>query len=208
MTQDERTGLIVAGGRSRRFGDRDKAVANLAGVPMIRRVADGIAPVIDRLIVNCRTEQVSAIRSVLAGYDRPVRFVCERTPDTGPVAGIKAGLRTIEDDAYTFVTACDMPLVDSDVVAHLFNRGQGHCAVIPKAEDGRLQPLHAVYRSSEMVAACEAALADGQRSIRAAVAALNAVIVPPAELRTHGSTTTFENVNTPTALQAVSERFE
>ena len=34
------TGAIVAGGRSTRFGDRDKAVAELAGVPMIRRVAD------------------------------------------------------------------------------------------------------------------------------------------------------------------------
>ncbi|UPM44009.1 molybdenum cofactor guanylyltransferase [Halocatena salina] len=208
MTRGEHTGLIVAGGRSRRFGNCDKAVADLAGVPMIRRVADGITPMIDRLLVNCRAEQVSAIRSALAGYDHPVQFVCEQTPDTGPVAGVKAGLCAIEDDAYAFVTACDMPLIDSDIVAHLFDRGRGHDAAVPRTEDGRIQPLHAVYRSSEMVAACNAALADGQRSIRDPVAALDAAIVPSAELRTYGSTSTFENVNTPTALQAVSERIE
>ena len=42
-------GVIVAGGRSTRFGERDKAVADLAGTPMIRRVVDRIAGVTDEL---------------------------------------------------------------------------------------------------------------------------------------------------------------
>ena len=49
-----RSGVVVAGGRSTRFGAPDKAVADLGGTPMIRRVADRIAPAVEELVVNCR----------------------------------------------------------------------------------------------------------------------------------------------------------
>lgn len=216
MVTGEPAGLIVAGGRSRRFGDCDKAVVDLGGVPMIRRVADRLAPAISVLIVNCRTEQVPAIRSALVGYDHPVRFARENVPDNGPVAGIATGLDALQDDArngndgdeqYAFVAACDMPLIDSDVVAHLFKRARGHDAAVPRS-DGQLQPLHAVYRLHAMVAACESALAAGRRTARAPLDTLDAVVVEKSEIRAHGRSDTFENVNTKAALAAVADRIE
>ena len=69
-----RYAAVVAGGRSTRFGDRDKAVADLAGTPMIRRVADRLADVTDRLVVNCRADQRAAIEDAIAGYPNPVRY--------------------------------------------------------------------------------------------------------------------------------------
>lgn len=213
MVTGEPAGLIVAGGRSRRFGDCDKAVVDLGGVPMIRRVADRIAPAIGTLVVNCRTEQVPAIRSALVGYDHPVRFARENVPDNGPVAGIATGLDALDgawnenDEQYAFVAACDMPLIDSDVVAHLFERARGHDAAVPRS-DGRRQPLHAVYRLPAMIAACESALAAGRRAARAPLDTLDAVVVEESEIRAHGRSDTFENVNTKAALAAVADRIE
>lgn len=196
------SGLIVAGGRSVRFGDREKAVAEIAGVPMIRRVADRLAPVIDGLVINCRNEQLPAIRSVLVGYDPPVRFAHEETPDCGPVAGIATGLRLISE-RYAVVAACDMPLIDSDVVASLFERARGHDAAVPRDADGRLQPLYAVYRPRATVAACESALEAGHRTTRAPLCDLDVDVVDFEDRHD-----TFENVNTPAALAAVADRFE
>jgi len=80
--RDERTAIILAGGHSTRFGEADKAVANLAGTPMIRRVVDRLDPVVDEIVVNCRDEQVTAIRSVLEG-DRGSRSRSTRSPTAG-----------------------------------------------------------------------------------------------------------------------------
>ncbi|MXR39954.1 NTP transferase domain-containing protein [Halobaculum sp. WSA2] len=131
-----RYAVVVAGGRSTRFGDRDKAVADLAGTPMIRRVADRVADATDRLVVNCRSDQREAIEDAMAGYPNPVRYAEDPEPDEGPTAGIRTGLRAAEAwadddgtadgrDAAAFVVACDMPFVDPALVAALFDRLDG-----------------------------------------------------------------------------------
>lgn len=126
------SGLIIADGRSTRFGDQDKALADLGGVPLIRHVADRIAHAVEinMLVANCRDEQLPAIRNSFDGYELPVRFAIDETPDLGPVAGIATGLRRVESD-YAFVAACDMPLIDPAVTSFLFTRALGYDGVVP-----------------------------------------------------------------------------
>mgnify|MGYP000367843854 FL=1 len=114
-----RAGVIVAGGRSTRFGDSDKAVADLAGTPMIRRVADRLGRVVDELVVNCREDQVEAIEAALSDHALDPRFALDEDPDQGPMAGIATGLAAVESE-YAAVVACDMPFVDPTFVGYLF----------------------------------------------------------------------------------------
>jgi molybdopterin-guanine dinucleotide biosynthesis protein A len=114
-----RAGLIIAGGRSTRFGEQDKAVADLAGTPMIRRVADRITAVTDEFVVNCREDQISPIEEALSEIDQEPAYAEDPDPDKGPMAGIMTGLRTV-DSEYAFVVACDMPFVDPALVEYLF----------------------------------------------------------------------------------------
>jgi len=200
------TGVIVAGGRSSRFGEADKAVAMLAGTPMIRRVADRLAPAVDVLVVNCRTDQTAAIREALAGYEHPVTYAEDPEPDEGPIAGIRTGLRAV-DDEYAFVVACDMPFVDPDVAALLFDRARGHDAAVPRRGE-HVEPTHAVYRASAMAAACEDALDAGNHKVADALAELDWVGVDEAAVRAVGSLDTFENLNTREGFAAAAERFE
>ncbi|WP_121821596.1 molybdenum cofactor guanylyltransferase [Halostella salina] len=200
------TGVIVAGGRSTRFGEADKAVAELAGTPMIRRVADRIAPAVDALVVNCRTDQTAAIREALAGYERPVTYAEDPEPDEGPIAGIRTGLRAVGDE-YALVVACDMPFVDPNVATLLFERAEGHDAAVPRRGE-HVEPTHAVYRASAMAAACEDTLAAGNRKVADALADLDYVAVDEADIRAVGSLDTFENVNTREGFAAAAERIE
>ncbi|MEM4781508.1 MAG: molybdenum cofactor guanylyltransferase [Halalkalicoccus sp.] len=199
-------GVVLAGGRSTRFGDEDKATADLAGTPMIRRVGDRLAEVTDRLVVNCRADQTDAIREAFTSYPNSVRIAEDPAPDEGPMAGIMTGLRAVEDE-YAFVAACDMPFIEPALVAHLFSRAAGYDAAIPRVGDGWFQTTHAVYRAEPMVAACERALAAGKRKIIAPLDDLEYVVVGEDEVRERASLDTFENLNTREEFERATEAF-
>jgi molybdopterin-guanine dinucleotide biosynthesis protein A len=200
-----RSAVIVAGGRSTRFGDRDKAVAELAGVPMVRRVADRLARVCDRLVVNCRSDQRDDVEAALAGHDPA--FAVDPDPDRGPVAGIRTGLRAVET-GYAAVVACDMPFVDPDFVAYLFERAAGHDAAIPRPGEW-YEPLQAVYRAAAMADACDAALTaaeGGEPRILTPIETLDHVVVDSEAVAAHAASDTFDNLNTEAEFRAADDR--
>jgi molybdopterin-guanine dinucleotide biosynthesis protein A len=190
----ERTAVVLAGGRSTRFGEGDKAVADLAGTPMIRRVIDRVAPAVDGVVINCRDEQTRAIREALDGVGVPVAFAADEYPDEGPMAGMATGLRAVAGE-YAFVVACDMPFVDSAFVDYLFERAVGHDAAVPRP-DQWFETTHAVYRATAMADACEAALEAGEARIVAPLFDLDFVVVDAEAVHEHGHRRTFENCNT------------
>jgi molybdopterin-guanine dinucleotide biosynthesis protein A len=198
-------GVIVAGGRSTRFGDRDKAVADLAGTPMIRRVADRIGTVVDELVVNCRDDQIEAIEAALSGGGLAPTFAPDERPDEGPVAGIATGLAAVEAE-YALVVACDMPFVDPDFLESLFERASGHDAAVPQPDEW-FQTTQAVYRAGPMVAACEDALERGEGRIVEPLFELDYVVVDRDEVEAQTTLETFENINTREEFEAAVERF-
>lgn len=200
-----RTGVIIAGGYSTRFGEEDKAVASLAGTPLIRCVADQMAGVIDVLVVNCRPEQTDALRTALNGYDHPVMIAEDTEYDEGPMSGIMTGLRAVET-AYAFVAACDMPFLDPALIDRLFERAASHDAAVPRVGDGWFQPTCAVYRASAMADACEVALAEGSHRVIDPLFTLDYVVLEEDEVREYASLDTFENINTPEEFAHAAEQ--
>jgi len=199
-----RAGVIVAGGRSTRFGDRDKAVADLAGTPLVRRVADRLGSVVDELVVNCRPDQRAAIEAALEGVDPAPRFAEDPEPDRGPMAGLMAGLRAV-DGEYAAAVACDMPFVDPGFLDYLFGRAAGHDAAVPRPDDW-YQPMQAVYRAEPTAAACAAALERGERRVIAPLDDLEYVVVGPGEIEERAAPGTFENLNTRAEFEAAADR--
>ncbi|WP_435362972.1 molybdenum cofactor guanylyltransferase [Haloarchaeobius sp. DYHT-AS-18] len=171
-----RAGLVLAGGFSTRFGEGDKAVADYDGEPMVRRVVRRVGEVTDGVVVNCRAEQVPALRAALSGYPR-VALAVDPVPDRGPMAGIWAGLRAVRAP-YTAVVACDMPLVDSDLLDLLFERAAGADGALVRTDDGWFQTTQAVYRTDAMRAACECVLGGEDARILAALDGLDIEEIP------------------------------
>ena len=200
-----RAGVILAGGRSSRFGEDDKALADLDGVPMIRRVADQLTDAVDTLVVNCRPNQTRPLSEALSDYPLEVTVAEDAEPDRGPMTGIYTGLRAT-DAEYAVVVACDMPFVDPDFVEHLFERASGYEAAVPRLADGWFQTTQAVYRSRPMAAACEQALARGEQKIIEPLFDLDYVVVDETAVRSYAGLETFENVNTQDELEAAEER--
>ncbi|SFR46793.1 molybdenum cofactor guanylyltransferase [Halogeometricum limi] len=203
-----REGVVLGGGYSTRFGEADKALAELAGKPLVRHVVDRLATVCDRLVVNCRDEQVDELRAAVDGCGVPVAMAPDPVPDRGPMAGIQTGLEGV-DAEYAAVVACDMPFVDPAFVSYLFSRAAGHDAAVPQRDDQWFQTTQAVYRADAMAAACGRALDRGEGRIVAALDELDDwVTVTDAEIRDHAAPETFDNVNTREEYEAARERLE
>jgi molybdopterin-guanine dinucleotide biosynthesis protein A len=195
-----RSAVVLAGGRSRRFGQDDKALAELGGEPLVARVVDRVSTVADEVIVSCRPAQVEPFERVLpsAVVDG---YVEDRFSDVGPLAGIGAGLDATSGE-YVAVVACDMPLVEPSVLETLFDRAAGVDAAVPKQEDGHLQPVQAVYRAKPMQDAVDRALPDGG-NIRSVLDALEVVTVSAAGFPERS----FYNVNTREDLADAERRW-
>ncbi|MCU4800684.1 molybdenum cofactor guanylyltransferase [Halobacteria archaeon HArc-gm2] len=195
-----RSGLVLAGGRSTRFGEVDKSLAEVDGGPMIRRVADRLREVTDELVVNYRDEQRAAVADALDGVT--YREAVDPVPDEGPVAGMRTGLRVASGNAVA-VVACDMPRADPALFERLFAAVDS--AAVPRA-DGRLHPLHAVYDRHAGRVACDRTLAAGSRRLYDVLARVDPVVVDADDVTRYRSP--FTNVNSRADLAAVTGRIE
>ncbi|KAB1196846.1 MULTISPECIES: molybdenum cofactor guanylyltransferase [Haloferax] len=197
-------GIILAGGRSQRFGAADKALASLDGVPLVRRTAERVRMATAELVVNCREEQAADLNEACAGLDPTMAI--DSAPDTGPLGGIRTGLDAT-DAPLAVVVACDMPFVDPSLVEFLAAEAERRAAdaVIPRLEDGWFQTTQAVYRTETVSAAAEVVLEDGGGRILDALDSLDVHTVGPAELKRFDAST-FENINTKEELDAATAK--
>lgn len=132
-TLEEITGAILVGGKSRRMG-RDKALLQMDGRPLFERVLGVFRESFSRLL--------------LVG-DRAERFAgCGLSvlPDIYPGSAL-GGLYTalsLAETKYIFVSPCDLPFPNREILHFLCSLREGFDAVVPKTAHG-FEPLFAVY---------------------------------------------------------------
>lgn len=132
------TGVVLAGGQSRRFGS-DKAAFQIGGRPMIERVHAALQCVTSGVLLSVGTHQ-SRTRP-------PLPTVIDEYPDCGPLAGMHAAMKAAPTPRI-LVVACDLPFISPGVLRRIaVGCGDDADAAVARTPDGRLQPLCASYRS-------------------------------------------------------------
>jgi molybdopterin-guanine dinucleotide biosynthesis protein A len=111
------TGLLLAGGQSRRMGGGDKALRLLDGVSLLDRVIARLRPQVEALVLNANGDPAR-----FAGFSLPV--VADSVPDfAGPLAGVLAGLDWAAahqaDCEFVVSAATDAPFLPDDLVTRL-----------------------------------------------------------------------------------------
>lgn len=181
------TGFILAGGASRRMG-RNKALLEVDGVPIVTRIYRILAALFHNVVI------------VTDSPDEYDFLPCRKVPDIYPGHGAIAGLHAALAHSGTprsFVTACDMPLLDPATIRFLCGISmEDYDAVIPYSEGGQ-EPLHAVYASA-CIDIFEHAIQKGERKIIDVLGGMNICPVSSDEVqRAGGQADSFLNVNTP-----------
>jgi len=180
------SGVILAGGKSRRMGGSPKALLPFGGRTLIEHIAETLRSVLsDCLVVTNSPDLYESLGLPMVG---------DVFRDGGPLGGIYAGLRAAAGDAALCV-ACDMPFLSVPLLRHLASRAGEADVVIPDAS-GELQTLHAVYAKA-CLPAIERRLRAGQLKIADVLDDVRALRVPTAEVaRFADPDTAFMNLNT------------
>jgi len=129
------TGVILAGGASRRMGS-NKALLKVGDTTLIEGIYRTLAPIFRDIVIVTNTPEEYAF------------LPCRTVPDIYPGAGSIAGLHSALTNSATeraFVVACDMPSLNPELVRHLCSIEEEWDVVVPVNSDGYLEPLHALY---------------------------------------------------------------
>ena len=186
--------IILAGGRGKRLGYKEKALIPINGKPIIDHTIQVLEGVVDEIIVSVRDDRQ---KQLLEEYTTDRIVVVDEYVDAGPLAGILEGLGAAGGE-YVFVVACDMPYINIEVVEFLFKSAKGHDGALPVRDDGIYEPLHAVYRTGPMLAGTKKSIERGERFILAPIFDLeDMVLVEMDEIREFDpKLKIFLNVNT------------
>ena len=180
------TGVILAGGASRRMG-QDKAHLPWGDRTLIEHIIDTLRPVTDEIIVAAKD---AAPFSYLHA-----RVVEDLVLGAHALGGLYTGL-TLAAHEQCFVCACDAPLLNPALIQFLIRQAEGWDLVIPRTREG-LQPLPAVYRKP-VLPAIEEQLRMQQWDLRALVPNVRARVIGPEQIaRLDPEARSFFNVNTP-----------
>jgi molybdopterin-guanine dinucleotide biosynthesis protein A len=140
-----RSAVILVGGEARRANGQEKYFFTYQGKTFIDRLIESLSQVVDEIILVARDPDQCKRFDTING----VRCITDIRPGTGPIGGLHAGSLEARGEEI-FVSACDMPCVNPRVIAHLFNRIGDFDAAIPCWNVEMLEPLHAVYKRSEL----------------------------------------------------------
>jgi molybdopterin-guanine dinucleotide biosynthesis protein A len=136
--------------------------------------------------------------------------VADIYPRCGSLGGLQAGLSRADSD-YVFAVACDMPLVNLELVRMMISRSKGFDVVVPRirpenaAEDEQelmyFEPLHAIYGKS-CLAHMENLLSRKELRIFDFFDKVKVRYVEASEIRTvDPDMLSFFNINTPADLE-------
>ncbi|MBU1611206.1 MAG: molybdenum cofactor guanylyltransferase, partial [Proteobacteria bacterium] len=139
-TSGDIAGVILAGGRGERMGGLAKAFLEVGG----GRAIDRLLTVYQRLF----DEIVVAVRDREGFEDFGVTVAVDQVAIRSSLTGIHAGLWASKAP-FVFVAPCDMPFLQPGLVQSLLAEVDGEAdVVIPLKENGRVEPLCAVYSKS------------------------------------------------------------
>ncbi|MEJ2718421.1 MAG: molybdenum cofactor guanylyltransferase [Deltaproteobacteria bacterium] len=129
------SGIILAGGESRRMGRVNKALLEVGGRRIVERIALVLGHIFEEVIVVTNSPGEFAFLGL--------PMFTDIVPGFGALGGLYTGLHKCRG-THGFLAACDMPFLVESVIRHLVALAETHDVVVPCIQ-GHLEPLHAVY---------------------------------------------------------------
>jgi len=129
------TGVILAGGRSRRMDGNDKGLLPLNNRAMIEYVIETLSPQVDEVLISANRNQNdysrfghTIITDQIEGY-------------VGPLAGMASAIQACGSE-FILTAPCDGPWVPADLAERLLSQLKKEGSSVSTAHDGeRLQPV-------------------------------------------------------------------
>ncbi len=183
-----RSAVILVGGEARRANGQEKYFFQYQGKTFIERLTDTLRDIVDEIILVARDPEQCHRFDHLNG----VRCITDVRQGIGPIGGLHAGALAAKGDLL-FVSACDMPCIEANVVSYLFSIIGEHDAAIPSWDAELLEPLMAVYRRETLIGYLKS---HESFSLRPMIRSINTLYVPVDHLKEFDpQLRSFTNIN-------------
>lgn len=137
-------GVVLAGGRSRRFNGVDKSLEILAGRPLIQRVLDKAQSQVDELVISTNGDP-----SRFSEITTAVVVVDDMTGHQGPLAGLAACLSWLAEERpevrWIATFPVDGPFFPGHLVASLSSEALPKGVPAFAASRGRVHPVFGLW---------------------------------------------------------------
>jgi molybdopterin-guanine dinucleotide biosynthesis protein A len=184
------SGVVLAGGKSRRMGGTPKALLPFGDRPLIDHIAETLRSVLSDCLIVTNTPELYRFLGL--------PMVGDVFPDGGSLGGIYSGLRAAPGDA-AFTVACDMPFLSAPVARLVLDRAGEADVVAPRIGE-QWETLHACYGKA-CLAPMEWRLREGRLRITGFFEDVRVLAITEAEVAAVGDPArVFMNVNTPDEL--------
>lgn len=194
------TGFVLAGGRSSRMGS-DKALLPFRDSNFLHHALETLSAACHRPAKAVVSPHKAPIYEKLLSTDA---VITDEYPDHGALGGIHAALAHCETD-FAMVLAVDLPKVEPVAVANMIALAaadESLDALVPEQDDGRLQPLCAIYRIDTCLPKIESLFTkQSDCSVRDLLARIKTVTVARAQI--HSDPNLLLNVNDTASYDAL-----
>ncbi|PKN70763.1 MAG: molybdenum cofactor guanylyltransferase [Deltaproteobacteria bacterium HGW-Deltaproteobacteria-12] len=182
-SRENAAAIILAGGKSSRMG-RDKSLLFANNLPMIEKIVTQLKDHFPEIIIGASDTEKYRFLGL------PV--IPDLEEGKGPLMGIYSTL-LYSSHEINFVVACDIPDLDIKYVQEMIRQAQNHQIVIPTWNDGKYEPLFAVYKKSVLDQAKEL-LGAGKRKISLLFDLVDVKYLPlPADVKWYKNLNTMED---------------
>lgn len=191
------TGVILAGGKSRRMGE-DKRFLIVGEETLLTRTVSVMAKLFPETLIIIAQDSLPLEVSGCTVYR-------DLIADCGSLGGLYTGLAKATRQQI-FAVACDMPFLNPDMIRWFVDRDPAADVVMARLPSG-LQPLHALYGKRALPRLQQMAISrDLKIQQIASDPSLRTTLVLPAEWADLDPLAqSFRNVNTPADLEAARQ---
>jgi molybdenum cofactor guanylyltransferase len=193
------SGIILAGGRSRRMGQNKALLPHPANqsITFVEHLTSILSPLCTEVLIVARDE-AHATGFMLPG----VRVVFDLLPDCGPLMGLYTGLKAMKTQ-HALVTAVDMPFVQPALLSFFLSQLPADAMLMPVVNDVP-QVLLALYPRS-ILPFIEERIHQGRRDPRSLLEIAPVQYIQEEQLRqVDPHLRSFIGVNTPEKLQGLT----
>lgn len=180
---------------------QDKALVKVKGREILIRIVDQLKSLCDEIVVVARNDNDMSVYRKMLPDD--ITTLKDSSNLEGPLVGMYSAFNCIGSEC-AYVHPVDSPIINKNIVEYLFDKADGYDASVPRWDDGRLEPLHAVYRAKRVVSAARNLLSCNNTSAKDLATMIHTNYVPIAELKNFDpDLLSFINLNKPRDLQTV-----
>lgn len=178
------------GGKNSRMGGNVKGFLKINDVTFLEKIISGLEGFSN---VYLSVNKKFSSKEIKAFEDMGLTVIVDMYDDIGPMGGMYSSLKNCKED-YLFITACDMPYINKDLINELKANVKENTDVVLFSKNKLLYPLGAIY-SKSLIPFMEELIVKGEYKPLKLIRNSNFIELPLEN--TNFSEEAFRNINTP-----------